>query len=43
MKPKYLLEDADGKLMIELAIGELSGHRISIVVLKEHVEKYDAH
>lgn len=42
MKPKYLLEDADGKLMLELAIGELTCNRINIVLLKEHVEKYNA-
>jgi len=43
MRPKYLLTDYSGKLMIERAIGNfLDLHNITIVILKEHDEKFKA-
>jgi dTDP-glucose pyrophosphorylase len=41
MRPKYLLTDYRGKLMIENAIGDFLGkHNITISILKEHDEKF---
>ena len=44
LKPKYLLEDNDGKLMIENVISKMFGkNNIYISLLKEHVDKYDSY
>ena len=41
MRPKYTLTDHNGSMMIECAIEQYVGkHRITIGVLKEHVESY---
>jgi len=43
MKPKYLLADDNGVLMIKRAVGDLiSKYRSHIAILKEHDEKYQA-
>jgi dTDP-glucose pyrophosphorylase len=43
MRPKYLLTDYRGKLMIENAIQPfLNNHNITIAILKEHDEKFKA-
>lgn len=41
MKPKYLLEDFQGNMMIQLAMASFANCNIHIVILKEHDEKYD--
>ncbi len=41
MRPKYLLTDYVGRLMVENAAEHYIGkHRVTIVILKEHDEKY---
>jgi len=41
MRPKYTLTDHNGSMMIERAIEQYVGqHRVTIGVLKEHVESY---
>ena len=41
MRPKYLLTNYAGKLMVENAAEHyISKHRVTIVILKEHDEKY---
>lgn len=43
MRPKYLLMDYSGKLMIENAVKNFIGkYRITIVILKSHDEMFDA-
>jgi len=43
MRPKYLLTDYAGRLMVENAAEHYIGkHRVTIVILKEHDEKYMA-
>jgi len=42
MKPKYLLYDYDHKMMIQRALEPYNGHNITIGILKEHDEKYNA-
>lgn len=42
MKPKYLLYDYKGELMISNAIKPLREHNVHIGILKEHDEKYNA-
>lgn len=43
MRPKYLLTDYAGKLMIEnAAVNYIGKHRVTIVILKEHDEKYQS-
>jgi len=41
MRPKYLLTDYAGRLMVENAAEHYIGkHRVTVVILKEHDEKY---
>jgi dTDP-glucose pyrophosphorylase len=40
-RPKYLLTDYSGQLMVQRAASNLAGHK-NFVILREHVEKYDA-
>ena len=41
MRPKYTLTDHSGSMMIERAIEQYAGrYRVTIGVLKEHVESY---
>ena len=43
MRPKYLLTDYAGRLMVENAAEHYIGvHRVTIVILKDHDEKYQA-
>lgn len=42
MKPKYLLYDYGHKMMIQRALDPYKGHNITIGILKEHDEKYNA-
>ena len=43
MRPKYLLTDYAGRLMVENAAEHYIGkHRVTLVILKEHDEKYMA-
>lgn len=42
MKPKYLLEDFKNKMMIQYVAEGNSKNNLSFVLLKEHVEKYNA-
>ena len=43
MRPKYLLTDYSGKMMIESAIKNFLGkHKIIITILRDHDEKYKA-
>ena len=43
MRPKYLLTDYAGRLMIENAAENyINKYRITIVILKEHDERYQA-
>ena len=42
MKPKYLLYDYSGKLMVQKALEPYSEHNITIGILKEHDEQYSA-
>ena len=44
LKPKYLLEDNKGKLMIENVIGNMyKNNNVYISLLKEHIDKYNAY
>jgi bifunctional N-acetylglucosamine-1-phosphate-uridyltransferase/glucosamine-1-phosphate-acetyltransferase GlmU-like protein len=44
LKPKYLLEDSNGKLMIENVIGNMhKNNNVYISLLKEHIDKYNAY
>ena len=43
MKPKYLLASYDKKIMLQLALQHYIGkHNITIGILKEHQEQYNA-
>ena len=42
MKPKYLLRDADGVMMIRKALTPYLMNQITIGILQKHVEEYDA-
>jgi len=42
MKPKYLLYDYDNQLMLKRSLGDLIEHNITIVILKEHDDMFDA-
>jgi CTP:molybdopterin cytidylyltransferase MocA len=42
MKPKYLLRDSDGVMMIRKAISPYLMNHITIGILQKHVEEYDA-
>lgn len=42
MKPKYLLYGYDHKLMLQKSLQHYMDHSITIGILKEHDEKYDA-
>lgn len=42
MKPKYLLRDADGVMMIRKALSPYLNNNITIGILEQHVEQYDA-
>jgi NDP-sugar pyrophosphorylase family protein len=44
LKPKYLLEDNNGKLMIENVIGNIyKNNDVYISLLQEHIDKYNAY
>ena len=42
MKPKYLLYDYSHKLMLQRALAPYKGHNVTIGILKEHDDKYNA-
>ena len=43
LRPKYLLCDYSGKMMVENAAQDYIGkYNVTVVILKEHVERYDA-
>lgn len=42
MKPKYLLRDDNGEMMLKKALKSYLSHKITIGVLKKHDEEYDA-
>ena len=42
MKPKYLLYDYAHKMMIQRALEPYTGHNVTIGILKEHNESYNA-
>lgn len=42
MKPKYLLRDANGVMMIKKALEPYLNHRITIGILEKHAEDYNA-
>lgn len=42
LRPKYLLTDYSGKLMIESAVKNIESEKINIAVLKQHDEEYGA-
>lgn len=42
LRPKYLLTDYSGKLMIQNAAKNFEAHNITIVILKEHDRKFNA-
>lgn len=44
MRPKYLLTDYSGKLMLEKSIGNLiDNYPVTVILLKEHVDKFDSY
>lgn len=42
MKPKYLLRDNKGEMMLKKALKPLLNHRITIGILSKHAEEYNA-
>ena len=43
MRPKYLLTDYSGEMMITKAAKNFIGkHKITVIILKQHDEKYNA-
>jgi len=44
LKPKYLLEDSNGKTMIENVIGKIyKNNNVYVSLLQEHINKYNAY
>jgi len=42
MKPKYLLRDDSGEMMLRKAIGPYLNHNVTVGILQDHVEQFQA-